>query len=224
MSRKRNGKRAGIARNDESALKLKAERNATIARVAILPDLRHAAVTRKFANPMVGDTESEWTDTVTALAEETTAVANGDLRRLSKVLMAQALTLDTVFTQLTDRAANNMGRHIDATDRYLRLALRAQANSRATMEAIMRLHQPREQIVKHVHVNQGGQAIVAEQVNYGGRAPDGNAAEQSHAQSSRGPALPGPDSNGNGVPITSGQGQASLSDARREEPRRADRQ
>lgn len=36
---------------------------------------------------------------------------------------------------------------------------------RATLEALAKLHQPREQTVKHVHVNEGGRAIVADQIH-----------------------------------------------------------
>ncbi|OYU35259.1 MAG: hypothetical protein CFE35_09710 [Novosphingobium sp. PASSN1] len=43
--------------------------------------------------------------------------------------------------------------------RYMRLALKAQAACRSTLEALARLHQPREQTVKHVHVSEGGQAV-----------------------------------------------------------------
>jgi hypothetical protein len=41
----------------------------------------------------------------------------------------------------------------------MRLVLRAQANCRATLEALAKLHQPREKVVQHIQVNEGGQAI-----------------------------------------------------------------
>jgi hypothetical protein len=72
------------------------------------------------------------------------------------MLTVQAITLDRVFTELTRRAALNMG-NLDATDRCLRLAMKAQAQSRATVESLDRLVRGEEQIVKHVHVdNRGG--------------------------------------------------------------------
>lgn len=49
-----------------------------------------------------------------------------------------------------------MGDYLDAMDRYARLALKVQANSRATLEALAKRHQPREQIAKHVHMNKVG--------------------------------------------------------------------
>jgi hypothetical protein len=68
-----------------------------------------------------------------------------------------------MFTELAPRAAVNMGQYLDASERYMRLALKAQGNCRSTLEALGKLHQPREQTVKHVHVNEGAQAIVADQ-------------------------------------------------------------
>ncbi len=51
----------------------------------------------------------------------------------------------------------------------MRLALKVKANSRATLETLAKLHQPREQTVRHVHVNEGGQAVVADNFhNYAG--------------------------------------------------------
>ena len=80
------------------------------------------------------------------------------------------------------RAANNMGEYINATERYGRLALKAQSNCRATLEALAKLHQPREQTMRHVHVNEGAQAVVADHLhNHTGAAENGKSVKQSHA-------------------------------------------
>src|SRR3546814_5532823 len=86
----------------------------------------------------------------------------GDLSLASRIFTSQAISLDALFTDMARRSGNNMGHYPDAADRYMRLALKAQAACRSTLEALARLHQPREQTVKHVHVNEGGQAVVAE--------------------------------------------------------------
>lgn len=75
-----------------------------------------------------------------------------------------------------------MYNHIVASERYMRLALKARANSRATMEVMAKLHRPRKQIVRHVHANDGGQAIVARHVNhFSGGVENGRAYKRSHA-------------------------------------------
>lgn len=100
----------------------------------------------------------------------------------------------------------------------MRLALKAQAQSRATLEALAKLHQPREQTVRHVHVdNRGGQAVIAKTVNTGGQ---GNAepAGQAHATGTAGSgtALPGADALGWGIPVAAGEEPEAVLDARRD--------
>lgn len=111
----------------------------------------------------------------------------------------------------------------DAADRYMRLALKAQAACRSTLEALARLHQPREQTVKHVHVNEGGQAVVADHFHqHTGDRENGKSVKQSDATDPAGAiaALPSPDPLGNGVPVPGSEGQATLQNARRDESRR----
>lgn len=90
----------------------------------------------------------------------------GDMAIASRLLAAQAITLDSMFTELARRTAFNMGEYLDAAERYGRLAQKAQSNSRATLEALVKAHQPREQTVRHVHVNEGGQAVIADQFHH----------------------------------------------------------
>jgi seryl-tRNA(Sec) selenium transferase len=124
-----------------------------------------------------------------------------------------------MFTELARRAALNMGEYINAAERYGRLALKAQSNCRATLETLAKLHQPREKIVKHVHVNEGGQAIVADVFHHhAGGHKNAESANQSHAAqtASTSAALPCPDASGNRVPIASGKGETAMQDARRD--------
>ncbi|KEO87820.1 hypothetical protein EH30_00120 [Erythrobacter sp. JL475] len=148
----------------------------------------------------------------------------GDKSLASDILAAQAVTLDTMFTELARRSAVNMGEYLDASERYMRLALKAQANCRTTLEALAKLHQPREQTVKHVHVNEGGQAVVADQFHqHGGGSENGKSSEQSHATGASGesPAMLGQDAEGNGVPIPGGEGPEAVQNARRDQSGRA---
>jgi hypothetical protein len=166
----------------------------------------------------IEDGETQWIDTVDALVEEGRRAAVGDLRAVSRTLTAQALTLDAIFTRLVERAAINMGDYPQAFERYMRLALKAQANSRATFEALARIHQPREQTVKHVTVNEGGQAVVAE--NFHHHAGGGNAktTEQPYEPCA---ALPGANPLGNAVPVPSGERAEAMPPARRSRRKRS---
>jgi len=95
-------------------------------------------------------------DNAVYVRQRVDAAAGGNMTMASQMLAAQAMTLDTMFTALAERAFNNIGQYPQTAERYGRLALKAQANARATLEALAKLHQPREQTVRHVHVGQGG--------------------------------------------------------------------
>lgn len=186
------------------------ERKDLMARCAALPEMRNAAVARGFANAVIGDDESELKHTTMVFVEEGKKAADGDLRTVSHVLTSQALTLDAIFTRMAERAAVNMQEYPQAFDRYMQLALKAQANSRATLEALARIHQPREQTVKHVTVHEGGQAVVADHFHAGGK--NAGITDQAHAHVA---PLPGPDALGNTVPVPGGEGQEEVPNARR---------
>ena len=101
-------------------------------------------------------------DYAAAFREKEVESERGDLRTASRILAAQAVTLDLIFTKMARHMAVNMGEFLAPTETYARIALKAQAQSRATLEALAKLHKPREQTVCHVHVNEGGQAVIAD--------------------------------------------------------------
>ena len=120
--------------------------------------------------------------------------------------------------------ALNMGEHLAATDTYARIAMKAQAQSRGALEALAKLHQPREQTVRHVHVNEGGQAVIADQVhNHAGVLENDKTTKQSLTTDNAGAvaALPSPDPLRNGVPVPSREGPEAMPDARWHKPGRA---
>jgi hypothetical protein len=146
-----------------------------ITRATIAPALRHGQLALALANPffsgMPKDEQPALADFVNEIARRAREVGEGDMARASRLLATQAMTLDAIFTECARRSALNMGEYINASERYMRLALKAQANSRATIEALAKLHSPREQTVRHVHVNEGGQAVIADEFHHhtGGR-------------------------------------------------------
>ena len=191
-----------------------------MARVMTGPFLRHGIVANGIADKMVGELPGEprFDDYGKELKARAEGTVKGDLTLVSEALTAQALTLDAMFTELARRASLNMGDYLDAMERYARLALKAQANSRATFEALAKLHQPREQTVKHVHVNEGGQAVVADNFHqHGGRGENGKSVKQSDATGNtvERAALPGPDPEGDGVPIPGRKRKEAVQNARR---------
>jgi hypothetical protein len=77
---------------------------------------------------------------VDALTEQTRASSEGNQKQAEAMLTPQAHVLDALFNRLTRIAMN--AEHLDTADRYLKLALRAQSQCRATWEAISAIQNP----------------------------------------------------------------------------------
>jgi len=193
--------------------------NSVMARAAISPAYRHAAVSSAFTKPLFAENAGTQADVTDALVDRMLDTAKGDMRFVSNMLTGQAVSLDTIFTEMVRRAGANLGVYPDIAERYMRLALKAQAGSRTTLEALARLHRPREQVVKHVHVNDGGQAVVTDEFHHHGGGLNEKSAEQSHAQGPCSAALPRPDPQGFSLPVTGLEGKEAVPDARWHEPR-----
>lgn len=149
-----------------------------------------------------------------ALKERSDRAATGDKSQASALLFAQALSLDAIYTEYARIALRNIEKG-DATERYLRLALRAQTASRAALEAHGKLHQPRTQTVRHVHVTDGGQAVIAGEIHHHAGAKEGNVDKQPHAQGPRSPTLPSNDAERPSLLSACDPRQSQMPDARR---------
>lgn len=190
--------------------------------ISLDPPAHALAATRLFNQGSFSDLDT--TELYLSHSDKVAAVSAGDLSHQKAMLAAQADALNSMFTEMARRAAANMGQYIAATETYMRLGLKAQAQCRATIEALDRLASGRVQTVKHVHVNEGGQAIVADQFHqHTGGKENGKSAEQPHATGTAGesPTLPSPDALGQAVPIPGGEGQSPVPNARRQRQWRA---
>lgn len=142
---------------------------AALASAMLEPGHRHGAAAAQLGAAQFGRMECApgSGDYAEALARIGGAVRRGDLALASDLLAAQALTLDGIFTEMARRMA--LAHVIDgmaAAETYARIAMKAQAQSRATLEALAQMHQPREQTVRRVEVSEGGQAIVADHFHH----------------------------------------------------------
>ena len=197
-----------------------------LAKAMLGQNLRHGFVSSAFARPMLTGSGNtlDLMGCSKVVQKRASEAINGDLTFASEMLASQAITLDNMFTEFARRAAINMGEYPQATERYARLAMKAQSNSRTSLEALTKLHQPREQTVRHVHVSEGGQAVIADQIHHhGGTAESVESLKQSDATRNAGESatLPSPDPLGNGVPIPRSERQAAMQDARRDKSGRA---
>jgi hypothetical protein len=111
------------------------------AEVGLSPLASNAETARLFAKGFVGDVQIG--DAIDVLRDKIDHVQRGDLSDVEATLTAQAVALDAIFNGLAKRAVLNMGTHIGACETYLRLALKAQAQCRATLETLAEVKYPR---------------------------------------------------------------------------------
>jgi hypothetical protein len=145
-----------------------------LSELAAEPAFMHACLTRDYMKPTVG--EMDLMEFVSAIRSRANGVKNGSLGSVEEMLVAQATTLDALFIELVRRAGLNLGQYMDATETYMRLALKAQSQSRATLQTLGEIKNPRAV----AFVQQANIAHGAQQVNNGvsglqGRAPDAHA-------------------------------------------------
>lgn len=95
------------------------------------------------------------------LKEQVAEVRAGDMSRPEAMLIAQAHTLDALFNNLARRAQNNASAgYLEASDRYMRLALKAQSQAIRTIEALAEMKNPRPvAFVKQANIANGPQQI-----------------------------------------------------------------
>ena len=88
---------------------------------------------------------------------------SGDLTAAVTMLAAQAVALNAMFGELARVGQANMFKAPDYADRYLRLAFKAQGQSRATLETLAAIKNPPVLFARQANINNGGQ----QQVNNG---------------------------------------------------------
>jgi len=92
------------------------------------------------------------------LSAQITAVTDGDLKRPEGLLHVQAVTLDALFGDLTRLAYRNWN-DLNVAERLLRLAFKAQSQSRATVETLATIKNPPMVFARQANVTSGPQQI-----------------------------------------------------------------
>lgn len=111
------------------------------------PSLAHNATSPEFLSATVltichSIDHSQITEMVSELNQQSAAVRADDLSRAENMLIAQAHTLDGLFARLASKALQ--ARHLETLDRYMRLALKAQNQARATLQTLGELKTPKQ--------------------------------------------------------------------------------
>ena len=108
-----------------------------IARTVMCPSVQ-AAVSIKEYDKAFGDLGLA--GLIDSLSDQITLSNSGDLKRAEAMLTAQAHTLDAIFNNLAQRAIR--AEYMNNLERYLKFALRAQSQCRATWETLATIKNP----------------------------------------------------------------------------------
>jgi len=130
---------------------------AATAKMVVAGLATNAISTREFSTYPFGDVNL--TECLNALIDSAERVNQGDLGEAEALLAAQAVSLNAIFTYLAHRAQINIGEHLDAADRYMRLALKAQGQSRATLETLAAIKNPPTVFARQANIAQGPQQV-----------------------------------------------------------------
>ena len=136
---------------------------AVVDREQLLADLTtegvftNAVLLQSFSKNVIGDIGL--TETMLSLRAAIKEVGNGDLRSVEAILIGQAGALNAMFSELARCAGLNMGEHLGATETYMRLALKAQGQCRATLETLAAIKNPPVVYARQANISHGPQQV-----------------------------------------------------------------
>jgi hypothetical protein len=147
------------------------DRKPLLAKAMSGPFLSNALALHSFAGGSVGEVPLECL--LYAMSSNAKTVNAGNMRDVEAFLMSQATALNALFAELCRRSwANLNGGQFETGQQYLRLALKAQNQSRATFETLSTVKNPPAVFARQANV-------AAQQVNNFIAAP--SHAEENHA-------------------------------------------
>lgn len=158
-------------------------RDALIAELAMNGIVNGATLAVDFSKSNYG--ELSLTDCISELNKKARSVHKGNLQDAETLLTAQAFALDAMFTSLARRSQMNMGEYLDAADRYMRLALKAQGQCRATLETLANIKNPPVVVARQANISNGPQ-----QINNTMNKTDGSFQSSTHAHAGAGNSKP----------------------------------
>jgi len=129
-------------------------------RVIISTDYRQTGALNGVDTPFIMD----------VLQDQAAALSRGDMSHVEAMLMNQATALQSLFARLTERAMAQD--RISNIEGFMRVALRAQNQCRATLETLAAIKNPPVVFAKQANINQGSGN---QQVNNGTPAPASHA-------------------------------------------------
>ncbi len=125
-----------------------------LAREIISPELAAYSVANS-GNPLAQHLDLK--ATTEELRAQAAAVHTGDLRRAESMLMGQATGLQSLFASLVNRAHGS--ELLPQFETYMRLALKAQSQCRATLETLANIKNPPVVYARQTNIAHGPQQV-----------------------------------------------------------------
>ena len=92
------------------------------------------------------------------LGKKIIKVQDGDMQPVEAMLYGQAQALQAIFTNMARRSGMNAGEYMKASETYMRMALKAQAQCRATLETLAIVKNP-QPYIRQANIAQGPQQV-----------------------------------------------------------------
>lgn len=161
MTKSRKAPPAAKRTGDPNALRVtddgKASKERRLAEVGLDPAASAAMTVRTFSRNTFG--ELGVTELFEAIRADADRIKAGDLSGPEAMLAGQAASLNAIFVELARRSALNMGEYLNAAERYMRLALKAQAQCRATLETLAAIKNPPVVYARQANIAAGPQQV-----------------------------------------------------------------
>ena len=129
----------------------------TLSEFRAKPEYTSASIMEAFNEEVEGN-DFYFQSAMEVIEKTTHQVKSGDLSKIEEMYLSQAVSLEAIFATLARRATNAQYREQFQT--YMQLALKAQNQSRATLQALVQLKQPSQTtFVKQANIAQGHQQV-----------------------------------------------------------------
>lgn len=132
----------------------KAKNAKFLADSTLKPSVNSAAVIAEYGKTF-GDQDIG--ELISSLSSSITDVNSGDITRCEGILMGQAYALQSIFMNLSRRA--NTQQYMNNMETFLKLALKAQSQCRATLETLATIKNPPVIFAKQANIAGGHQQI-----------------------------------------------------------------
>jgi hypothetical protein len=139
------------------------EKEKAIRQLIQSPELTNSAVVLAYKGSIAGD-KIDLSDILESLQQSSEQLqSDTPLHLTENILISQAQSLNVMFCDLAIKANNQ--KHIDNMDKFLKLALKAQSQCRATLETLANIKNPPIVFAKHANIAHH-QQINNQQVNH----------------------------------------------------------